>query len=118
MNDLIFALKISAIGLSVVFIGLILISWFVGLLRFLDHPKTFLASNQPVESEKAEEIAHLSPKLIAAISAAVAVTIDKKFQIKRIRYRTGPQQMSWSKQGISTIMGSHVTKSAYGPSSH
>lgn len=116
MNDLIFALKISAVGLSVVFIGLILISWLVGLLRFLDRPKVLSSSSKPITTT--ESASQLSPKLVAVISAAVAVSIDKRFQIKRIRYRTGPQQMTWSKQGISTIMGSHVTKSVYNRERH
>jgi len=111
-----FGIQISIIGLVVVFSALSLISiligtvlgrvdqWWEQLLQWRTRPA--------VEAETPAEIpaGELSPELLAAISAAIAVTIDKKVRIKAIRYRRTPAAASWSVQGRATIMASHLPK--------
>jgi hypothetical protein len=49
----------------------------------------------------------ISPEIIAAISAAVAVVLDSRYQVKRIRYQKVERNHPWKLQGIASIMNSH-----------
>lgn len=111
-----FGIQITIIGLIVVFISLALIAviigvvlgrvdeWFVQLKRSQSKAKE---AEAPLVELPADQ---LSPELLAVISAAVTVAIDKKIRIKMIRYRRVPAQPTWSVQGRATIMASHTPK--------
>ena len=104
-SDLVSAVRILGTGVMVVFIGLLLITVMVGLFKYVPWFKNSPTAPIRKPDEVPEEI-------IAAITAAVAVAIDKKFKIKRIRYRSSPENV-WSKQGIATIIASHVTRRGF-----
>lgn len=110
MNALTFGFKISAIGFSIVFFALIVISIALPLLRHLDEwinqskskKKRKLSS---VDKTTSDEI---SPEIVAVISAAVAIAISKKYKIRRIQRRQ--RENIWSKQGRITHMISRSTR--------
>lgn len=113
MEDLIYGLKISAIGITVVFVALILIAWVVSLFQALDRenkpkpPSKKKEETKPtIVEEKEVSPNELPPDVIAVISAAVAVSVGKA-KIKRIRYRSTPSDPSWVEHGRVTIMASH-----------
>lgn len=106
MEDLLFGLKLSVIGISVVFLALLLIALCIRLLAiFEDKPEK--KSEKPVEAEEDDEI---TEELVAAITAAVTVSTGRRVRIKRIRYRDKPPEATWSHQGRVTVMASHITK--------
>lgn len=99
---LLYGLKISLIGLLVVFSALTMIA---GMVRLFGH--LFAEDKRKDSKEKDDEI---SEEVIAAISAAVAVAIDRPFRVKRIQYNRRPSETDgWSGQGRVTIMASHIT---------
>ena len=104
-----FALRVTAIAMTVVFSSLIVISFTIGLFKHLKIATAKEENISPVVTkEKESHIQVFSPELIAAISAAVTVVIDKKFQIKKIHYRNAPPESNWNKQGVASIMASHA----------
>ncbi|GAB4423616.1 MAG: hypothetical protein Fur0044_21640 [Anaerolineae bacterium] len=54
--------------------------------------------------------AALSPKVVAAISAAVVVTLGQTARIRRIRYWRARPTSAWAVQGRVSIMNSHGTR--------
>lgn len=117
MDYLFYSLKVSAIGIFVVFFALSLVAWTLSLLSYLDrlwpssgHSSGHSSAHAPASSaapEKSE--AEIPPEVIAAIGAAVSVALGKA-RIHHIRYRTATSEPSWSRQGRATIMASHVIK--------
>ncbi len=107
--DIAFALRLTVIAMAVVYIALILVACIISIFKNLS--KT---SAKPVVQHKSEVKTEekytkdLPPELLAVISTAVAVAIDKKFQIKKIRYRNMPPEKTWNKQGVASIMASHA----------
>jgi sodium pump decarboxylase gamma subunit len=117
MSALIQGVQIAVVGMGVVFIALtgisIILSYFYLLDQIVDRGK----AKKPEVSQKTSEptpalspAGEISPQLIAVISAAVAVAIEQKVQIKHIRYRRGPADQTWAVQGRATVMGSHAIK--------
>jgi hypothetical protein len=72
-------------------------------------PSTAAPATPPAESAPATRDG-ISPEVMAAISAAVAVATQKRFRIKRIRYREAPPLDAWSRQGRIMIMTSRRGK--------
>jgi len=124
MEVFIYSLEISAIGITVVFLALVVIAFILGLFPIID---SFFnkAATQPQQaaqpSPQATTISQmgkplfdgddeLTPELIVAISAAVSTVIDQKFRIKAVRYRRTPLQPNWAMQGRATMMASHAIK--------
>lgn len=121
MNEILFGAKISVIGFSIVFLALIAVALVLGFLSRLD--EMLEKSMQKAEAAKAGKDStdvekppivldrtELSPEDVAVITAAVAVAIDKRFRIQRIRFRSPFQKSSWSVHGRTTVMASHVVK--------
>ena len=111
------ALQIAGVGLTVVFIALILITLLTSNFDRIDHwlhrSKTAEKAPPPVEAMPvvAEPAADgLSPEVMVAISAAIDAAISKKVRISRIRYRQAPAGSAWQVQGRTTIMGSRRTR--------
>lgn len=104
-----YGIKISVVGFSIVFIALIVVAFVVKLLQNVDNwlkPKSTKSPSKQKASDEGDE-GEMSPELIAAISAAVAVAIDTRHKITRIRYRAEPGQSSWSVAGRTSILASH-----------
>ena len=49
----------------------------------------------------------LPPEVLAAISAAVTITLGKKAHIRRVRYWRARPTSAWAIQGRISIMNSH-----------
>lgn len=115
MDVLMDGVVLAVIGILVVFVALALVALVVSNLKHVDRwagrafnhqhaappPQTSTLTSAPADT--------LPPELVAVISAAVAVAIDKRVKIKRIRYRRRPAP-TWQTQGRATIMASHVVK--------
>ena len=100
MDPLYLALKVSLVGVVVVFSALLLIGLVISLLALFED-RTPVAT--PTEAEVPEEI-------VAVISAAIYAAMGSGVRVKRVRYGRKSQDHSWSKQGRVTIMASHLTK--------
>jgi Na+-transporting methylmalonyl-CoA/oxaloacetate decarboxylase gamma subunit len=106
-------LKIAAIGMGVVFSALVLVALAISIFR-IDFKRN--KKNEKQEN-KAENVAvaqvpvpvaedTISPEVIAAISAAVAVVLDGAYRIKKVHYHKS-HSSAWKNQGIINIMDSH-----------
>lgn len=130
VENLTFGLEVTLIGNLVVFSALVLVwqimdafrtsLWglperLMMLIRYLLTKKQKLPAPVARQVETTPVISTppagtISPDIVAAITAAIAVTIDKKFMITRIRYRQQPPEGAWNKHGIASIMTSHSPK--------
>jgi len=116
-NQMIWGLKIAFIGMTVVFSALVLVSLSISIFRIDFHS---LCKRKKVEQDKVENKAEdtvatspvpvvedsISPEVIAAISAAVAVVLDGAYRIKKVHYHKS-HSSAWKNQGIINIMDSH-----------
>lgn len=110
MTPLLTALKISLVGISVVFVALILIGFVISLLnRFAgeDHKE-----QRPSATELNNE--QIPEEVIAVVSAAVATALGPRAVVRRVRYGQDPHQVEapdgWSEQGRIIMMASHITR--------
>lgn len=106
-------LKIAAIGMGVVFSALVLVALAISIFR-IDFKRN--KKNEKQEN-KAENVAvaqvpvpvaedTISPEVIAAISAAVAVVLDGSYRITKVQHHKS-NSSAWKNQGIMNIMNSH-----------
>lgn len=122
-NPIVFGIQLTIIGLLVVFFTLLLISLIVSTVfgrveqwaASLGLSKREETPAPPVLEPVPEPVlevtpSELAPELLAVITAAIGVAIDKRAKIKTIRYRRTPASTSWSVQGRTTIMASHQIK--------
>jgi sodium pump decarboxylase gamma subunit len=112
MDVFIFGIEITVVGLTVVFIALALLAWILSYFDRIDNWVTNHRSKSQdamVESAAEKPVDEgISPEIIAAISAAVAVAIGSKVKIKHVRYRRQTANPTWQTQGRATIMASHT----------
>jgi Na+-transporting methylmalonyl-CoA/oxaloacetate decarboxylase gamma subunit len=117
-NVLVFGVQVSILGISVVFLALALIifamklldrltPWLIKRFGVSEHGHSH-ASEISAPAVEPDEV--ISPEVMVAISAAVAVAIGKRARITRIRYRSAQPGGAWSVQGRMTVMASHVTR--------
>jgi sodium pump decarboxylase gamma subunit len=116
-NLLIFGLQLTIIGMGVVFTALTLIIY---VLKLMDRLTPWLVKlggsgahghgHEDQAVAPTETLEGLSPEVMAAISAAVAVAIGKRARVRRIRYRSAQPGTAWSVQGRASIMASHQVK--------
>ncbi len=110
------AIQLAVVGMSVVFIALLLMIGLLSLMQRLDRSMTkskteAVPAAEPVVSPGAAPVGDgLSPELMAAISAAVTVAMSRKVRVTRMRYLGTPPEATWSRQGRLTIMASHRPK--------
>ena len=112
MDLFMLGVQITVIGLTVVFIALALLAW---ILSYFDNIDAWITNRktktqaQPTEAVAEKSVDQgISPEIIAAISAAVAVAIGGKAKIKHVRYRRQMADPTWQTQGRATIMASHT----------
>lgn len=123
MENIFLALQLTAVGMSVVFVGLTLLVVLLTLFQRLDHWLTQSKATKQAQSDQARadqaraaapvagmHSEGVAPEVIVALSAAVAIGLSKKVRIHRIRYLGGQPETAWSRQGRISIMASHVTK--------
>jgi Na+-transporting methylmalonyl-CoA/oxaloacetate decarboxylase gamma subunit len=111
MQDLVFGAQLTVTGMAVVFTGLFLLFILMTISQRLHQwasTNSPPAVSHPVPSTLSPDT--IPPEVVVAIAAAAASTLGKPVRVKRIRYRTGPAETVWSKQGRITIMGSHTTR--------
>ena len=102
MDPLHIALKVSLVGVVVVFSALLLIGVVISLLTLFESREEV----SPVATPEAE----VPEEIVAVISAAIHVAMGAGVRVKRVRYGRKARENSWSKQGRVTIMASHLTK--------
>lgn len=108
-NTIQFGLVFSAVGISIVFIVLLLISATVSLMRYLDNRRQQV-TGPTVENETPPKmvIDNITLVLItAAVTAAMKKSQFKINSIKRVHSR-GARSQNWSLQGRAVLHGSHV----------
>jgi len=112
MDIFILGVQITVIGLTVVFVALALLAWILSYFDNIDawvskrRTKSQIQSTKAVAENTVDE--GISPEIIAAISAAVAVATGGKAKIKHVRYRRQMADPNWQTQGRATIMASHT----------
>jgi Na+-transporting methylmalonyl-CoA/oxaloacetate decarboxylase gamma subunit len=98
---MIFAFKVSLVGIGVVFLALILIAGIIALLQRV------AGESEPVPKPEVAE--GISPEVVAVIADAATVALGKGARVKRVRYGRSTDS-AWTGQGRVTIMASHITK--------
>lgn len=98
-------IPLAVMGITVVFMALVLIVIFITLLPQI------LARVTPTELEQSATSSaiadgELSPEIVAVISAAVAATLEKPHRIVKIRGLT-PADLGWSLEGRTQQHQSH-----------
>lgn len=120
--------QIAVLGMTVVFSALVLISLIIANFDNLEkiikikpyehghgHGHSAAAPKKEAKkstSEQPTEVVEegISPQVIAALSAAIAVATEKKVRITRVRYRREPAQPTWAAQGRTAIMSGRAVK--------
>lgn len=118
--------QIAILGMTVVFSALVLISLIIANFDNLEKvikikpyehghghgaPAPKKAEKKPAQEEPTETVEEgISPQVIAALSAAIAVATEKKVRITRVRYRREPAQPTWAAQGRTAIMSGRAVK--------
>jgi sodium pump decarboxylase gamma subunit len=115
-------LFLTIIGMGVVFTALTVIVVFISYFDMIERvikitPHSMQEHHHSQQHHKNEELAPtqaveegISPRTIAAISAAIVVATGKKIRISRVRYRREPAQPTWATQGRATAMASRMVK--------
>jgi glutaconyl-CoA/methylmalonyl-CoA decarboxylase subunit delta len=115
VDPLITGAQIALAGVSIVFIALALVAVALGLLGRVNLPgKASPAAPAPAPVKTAPLPApaaalsngHVSPELIAVISAAAADMFGQPVRVTRIRYERQPGAGAWSSSGRISIMNS------------
>lgn len=107
MDVLPMGMQLMATGMVVVFSGLTILFLLMTLFQRIERAR----AQEPARAAPAPAPAPdtIPPEIVAAVSAAAALAIDKKVRITRIQYR-GPSESTWSRQGRVTIMASHAIR--------
>jgi Na+-transporting methylmalonyl-CoA/oxaloacetate decarboxylase gamma subunit len=108
-------LQIAALGISVVFVALALISLVLSLFGPLERLLLRIGAPraQPVVAQPAAvpmEDVGLAPELVVVITAAATAAMAQPIRVRRIRYNADPHGAGWVQQGRLTIMASRRTK--------
>jgi len=111
MDVLPMGMQLMATGMVVVFSGLTILFLLMTLFQRIERARTQEpAKAAPAPAPTPAPVPDtIPPEIVAAVSAAAALAIDKKVRIKRIQYR-GPSESTWSRQGRVTIMASHAIR--------
>ncbi len=120
IEDFYVALQLTVVGMSVVFIGLLLLVFVLILFQRLDQWMTRRRSAPSTDGPTVPEPVVVSdptamrggvrPETIVVIAAAISVALSRRVQVKRVRYLGSSLENIWARQGRVTIMGSHKPK--------
>lgn len=125
LEELISGFQILLIGISVVFSALAIVAILISLFGYFDKRQNQISAKKSeavaeppakivkpeakiVTASKPPAKEVISPEVLAVISAAVALSFQKKVRITRIRRFA--IDSTWQKQGRIAIMTSHAVK--------
>jgi Na+-transporting methylmalonyl-CoA/oxaloacetate decarboxylase gamma subunit len=103
-----FGLNITIIGISIVFLALIIISAAISFIKRLDDR---WETREKMQTEAAlDKDQSIDTTTLVLIAAAVATMIQGRYHIKRIRrlLPRGGEKGPWSVHGRAVLLGSHV----------
>ena len=105
-ESIIFTLKFAAVGITIVFAVLAIISIVIALMRRGDE---VLEKRNGSEPDKESE-QNIDNTTLVLIAAAAATMIKGRFHIKRVRKLMSRDTVKgpWSLQGRAILLGSHV----------
>ncbi len=103
-----FSLSFAAIGISIVFAALAIISGVVALMRRLDDRWQAHEETQKAAALKKEPATDYTT--VVLIAAAVATYVQGRHHIRRIRrlLPSDAKRGPWSTQGRAVLHGSHI----------
>jgi Na+-transporting methylmalonyl-CoA/oxaloacetate decarboxylase gamma subunit len=103
-----FTLVFAAIGITIVFLALAIISAMVSMMRRAD--SSWETREQKQQEEAGEKDPTIDSTTLVLIAAAAATMIHGRFRIRRVRrlMSSDAPKSPWSMQGRATLMGSHV----------
>lgn len=117
--------QLALIGLTVVFVGLLLLVGVVSMFRFIEQPQdtpqaqsTAADSALPIPpaASAADEVARqigaatdagVSPTLVVVLAAAAHELLGQPVRITRVRYRAEFSDEGWARLGRVGIMAGH-----------
>ncbi|NJL05708.1 MAG: hypothetical protein HC911_12560 [Chloroflexaceae bacterium] len=117
--------QLTLVGLTVVFIGLLLLVGVVSLFRFIEQPKDKPQAQSnaadsalpiPPAASAADEVARqisaatdagVSPALVVVLAAAAHELLGQPVRITRVRYRSEFADEGWARLGRVGIMAGH-----------
>jgi Na+-transporting methylmalonyl-CoA/oxaloacetate decarboxylase gamma subunit len=100
------ALLLALVGMSVVFLALVTIGFFIFLLGRLFAERAVPESqSRPVAEPVAAD--GLDPRTIAVISAAAFVAVGQPVRVQRITFINRNTISAWAERGRVSIHGSH-----------
>ncbi len=108
MEGMEFILRFSAIGIAIVFVSLSIIAIAITWIRKAD--EGWQAKEIKLEEKALESEQTVDTTTLVLISAACATIIGGKFFIRSVRRLRpiGGAPGSWSRQGRSVLLGSHI----------
>lgn len=107
-ESMVFALKMSVVGVFVVFVSLAFIAILIGFMRRLDD--NWSAREDSQKAEQVNKEATIDELTIVLISAAVATILKGRTRIRsihRVQLPGGLGSSNWSMQGRTVLHGSH-----------
>ena len=109
-ESIVLGLKLTFIGMGIVYMVLALIALIVYFVRKIDDRAAGWEKREEIQAEQAlQQEPTIDNLTLVLISAAVATTISGRHRIHSI-HRVNPGGSSnsvWSMQGRSTLLGSH-----------
>ena len=108
------ALRISGIGIFIVFFALVFISIILSIIGYFFTKKTKVkansisVSNKETETELIKDTEGIDPEIIAVITAAISLSYGPCTRINSIS--TVHRESQYGIQGRMNIMGSHKLK--------
>ncbi len=112
-EELMYGVQLTVTGMTVVFSGLVLLFVLMTIFQRVDRwmnrsQETAMApAGGDATSDNDENV---PSNVVPVIAAAISVALGPHVRVRRIRYRAGPAETSWSKEGRLTVMGSHKTR--------
>ncbi len=108
MENIDFTLKFAAVGITIVFAALTIISGTVMLMRRAD--ERWQAHEKAAAEAATEKEPTTDTLTLVLITAAAATMLKGRFHIKKIRRLSSKDapRSAWSSQGRAILMGSHI----------
>ncbi len=109
MDNLVQSLLLLVVGMTGVFLSLVLLAGMIWLFRYVDEEinrrriKTYATK---VETKQVDD--ELNDELVAVLTAAVATAMRKAITIRKIQFLGQPAGAAWSVTGRLNIMASHA----------
>jgi len=95
------ALEISAIGITIVFASLVLVSLALTLINRLLRPRETAA---PATDAAGPSI---PADIVVVLAAAATTALGRRVRVAHVRYHSAAPDTEWSHQGRISVMGSH-----------